>query len=67
MKIAIFSNVMATLGARGFLREEQQEEKREKRWENLWLPTTVDWSYRANRFELGSKSDPASWLEDLIA
>ena len=39
------------------------EEKRERRWENLWLPTTVDWSYDTNRFELGSKSDPASWLE----
>ena len=39
-------------------------ERIEKRWENLWLPATVDWSYRANRFELGSRSDPASWLEE---
>ena len=63
-----------TLGARGFLSEEPRSgdkqsikwwrEKRERRWENLWLPTTVDWSYRANRFELGSRSDPASWLEE---
>ena len=38
-------------------------------WENLWLPGTVDWSYHANRFELGSRSDPASWLvwRNLIA
>ena len=34
------------------------------RWENLWLPATVDWYYRTNRFELGSTSDPASWLEE---
>ena len=36
--------------------------EREKRWENLWLPATVNWSYCANRFELGSRSDPISWL-----
>ena len=61
----------ATLDARGFLREEPQrgdkqstKQRGEKRWENLWLPTTVDWSYRTNRFELGSRSDPASWLEE---
>ena len=47
-----------TLSARGFLRGE-----RERRWENLWLPTTVNWSYCANRFGLGSRSDPASRLE----
>ena len=41
-----------------------KREKIEKTWENLWLPTTVDWSYRTNRFELGSRSDPASWLEE---
>ena len=41
-----------------------KREKIEKRWENLWVPATVDWSYRANRFELGSRSDPASWLEE---
>ena len=57
-----------TLDARGFLREEaisgdKRREKREK-WEDLWLPMTVDWSYCANRFELGSRSDPASWLEE---
>ena len=35
------------------------------RRENLWLPATVDWSYRADlRFELRSRSDPASWLEE---
>ena len=39
------------------------EEKRE-RWENLWLPETVDWCYCANRFEVGSRSDPASWLDE---
>ena len=60
--------VGTTLDARGFLREEaingdKRREKREK-WENLWLPMTVDWSYCANRFELGSRSDPASWLEE---
>ena len=62
----------STLAARGFLREEPQSaiseavkrEKIDKRWENLWLPATVDWSYRANRFELGARSDPASWLEE---
>ena len=61
-----------TLWARSFLREEPRSvtseavkrEKIDKRWENLWLPVTVDWSYRANRFELGSRSDPASWLEE---
>ena len=58
----------ATLGARGFLREEPwsviseavKREKIDKRWENLWLPTTADRSYCTNRFELGSRSDPAS-------
>ena len=30
---------------------------------SAWLPTTVDWSYQDNRFELGLKPDPASWLE----
>ena len=44
-----------------------KREKIDKRSENLWLPTTVDWSYRANRFELGSRSDPASWLEELYS
>ena len=42
-----------TLGTRGFLREEPQSGRRkdrEKRWENLSLPVTVDWSYCANRF-----------------
>ena len=39
-------------------REAVKREKIEKTWENLWLPATVDWSYRANRF------DPASWLEE---
>ena len=34
----------------------------EKRWENLWFPAAVDWSYRANRFELRSRTDPVSWL-----
>ena len=65
-----------TLGARCFLTEEPRNaiskakreavsrEKIDKRWENLWLATTVDWSYRANRFELGSRSDPVSWLEE---
>ena len=61
-----------TLDARGFLREEPwngnkrsaKREKIEKTWENLWLPATVDWSYCANRFELGSRYDPASWLEE---
>ena len=41
--------------------------KREKigeRWDNLWLHATADWSYRANRYVLGSSSDPASWLEE---
>ena len=38
------------------------KQRGEKRWENLWLPATVDWSYRANIFELGSRSDPASWF-----
>ena len=61
------------LGATGFLREEPQSaiseaqsggEKIDKRWENLWLPATVDWSYCVNRFELGSRPDPASWLEE---
>ena len=31
------------------------------------IPTAIipiDWSYRANRFELGSRADPASWLEE---
>ena len=37
-----------------------KREKIEKMWENLWLPTTVDWSYRVNRFELGSRSDPST-------
>ena len=41
----------------------RREEKRE-RWENLWWAVTVDWSYRANSFELESRSDPASWLEE---
>ena len=58
-----------TLDARGFLREEpwsgdkrtaKWRERREKSWEDLWFPTTVTWSYCANRFELGSRSDPAS-------
>ena len=31
--------------------------------ENLWLPATVDYTYRANGFEPGSGSDPASWLD----
>ena len=61
-----------TLGARGFLREEPRStiseavkrEKIDKRWENLWLPATVVWSYRSNRFELGSRSDHISWLEE---
>ena len=63
-----------TLGARGFLREEPRSTiseavKREKihvdkRWENLWLLAPVDWSYCASRFELGSRSDPSSWLEE---
>ena len=30
----------------------------------LVIPPTVDWSYCANRFELGSRSDPASRLEE---
>ena len=61
----ILPHCQPTLGARGFLREEpwRGEKRRERRWENLWLPATVDWSYRTNRFELGSRSDPASWLE----
>ena len=65
------NRVNATLGARGFLKEEPRSAiskavKRENRQEvrNLWLPVTVDWSYRANRFELGSRSDRASWLEE---
>ena len=41
-----------------------KREKIEKTWDNLWLPAIVDWSYCANRFELGSRSDPASWLEE---
>ena len=57
------------LGARGFLREEPRsgEKKRIEREqvENLWLPAAVDWSYRANRFELGSRS--ASWWEEPIS
>ena len=40
------------------------EEKRERRRENLWLPATVEWSYCANKFELVSRSDPTSWLEE---
>ena len=44
-------------------RKAARREERE-RWENLWLPATADWSYRANRFELGSRSDPTSWLEE---
>ena len=55
---------LVILDARGFLREELwnsdkqsvKREKIEKTWENLWLPATVDWSYCANRFELGSRS-----------
>ena len=31
---------------------------------SMWLSTTVNWSYHTNRFELGSRSDPASWLEE---
>ena len=52
-------------GPRGFLLP-WRHEKREKEVarENLWLPATDDWSYRANRFKLGSRSDPASWLEE---
>ena len=54
---------VTTLGASGFLGEEprsaisevQSGEERENR---------VDWSYRANRFELGSRSDPVSWMEE---
>ena len=46
------------------MHETVKREKIDKRWKNLWLPTTVDWSYRANRFDLGSRSDPASWLEE---
>ena len=38
--------------------------RRERKGENLWLAAAVDWSYRANRFELGSRSDTASWLEE---
>ena len=44
--------------------EAVKREKIDKRWENLWLPATVNWSYHANRFELGSRPDPASWLEE---
>ena len=33
--------------------------ERERRWENLWLPVTVDWSFRANRFELAGGQDLA--------
>ena len=56
-----------TLGCQRFSKRRAmklQEEKRNRRWENLWWPATVDWSYHANRFELGSRSDPASWLEE---
>ena len=43
----------------------RREEKRgEGRGENLSLSLTVDWSYSPNRFELGSRSYPASWLEE---
>ena len=41
-------------------RKAVKREKIDKRWENLWVPATVDWSYRANIFELGSRSDPTS-------
>ena len=47
--------------------EVKRGEERKKRWENFWLPVAVDWSYHANRFELGSRSDPASWLEELYS
>ena len=38
--------------------------ERENRRGALVIPPTVDWSYCANRFELGSRSDPASRLEE---
>ena len=70
--MTLLCDTLVTLDARGFLREERPwssdkrsgEERREKRWENLWLPKTVNWPYCANRFELGSRCDPASWLEE---
>ena len=60
----------STLGAIGFLREEPRSaiseersgEERENRQEVR--PAIFDWSHRANRFELGSRSDLASWLEE---
>ena len=59
-------HVMTYPGYQRFFRRaaKRWEEKRERRWENLWLPVTVDWSYHGNRFELGSRSDTASWLEE---
>ena len=72
IKFTITNGPSSTLGARGFLREEPRSviSKAVKRgkidecWENLWLPATFDWFYCTNRFELGSKFDPASWLEE---
>ena len=40
-----------------------KREEIDKRWENLWMPAIVHWSYHVNRFELGSRSDPVSWLD----
>ena len=61
----------STLDARGFLRDEpwngnkRSGEERENR-EDVRKPlvTRDSWSYCTNRFELGSRSDPASWLEE---
>ena len=42
---------------------DKKRREKERRWENLWLPTTVDWSnYCTNIFELGFNT--ASWLEE---
>ena len=64
---SLSNSIFTTLGARGSLREEPRRRERDRDREgekNLWLPTTVDWSYRANRLELGTRYDPASWLEE---
>ena len=61
-----------TLDARGFLKEEPWSgDKRTAKREEVRKPLVAHdsystWSYHANRFELGSRPDPASWLEEPI-
>ena len=59
------SQFSCTLGARGFRREEPRSAISEVRWgEERENRQEVRIKTHTNRFELGSRSDPASWLEE---